>query len=566
MEKDSSHVEPRRLLLAFVLSAVFVMVWIRLFPPPKAEPPAAPARPAAVGGTASPAPAGAPRSTAPATPAASAAPAITAAAEERVTLEGSGTKAVFTNRGAQALSILVPESSKPGAPALEMIRSRDRPPYPFGLSDAGFAPHPLNGALFSVEKGPDGRSATFRYSGPEGTAEKTFGIDDKGLLQAEVHVAGGPGWGLLLGPGIRNAASVESTNRADVREAVYDKAGDVGRLNPERALGTRAIDGSTLRWIGLEDHYFLAAALVGKDLRRAVLSPRLVIPQPGGETRFEHVPGREEITPEQKKLKREYVVILEPQGERLKVSTFWGAKEVERLSALPGHLDGSVRLTVAVVARPLLAGLRWLHDHVVANYGWAIILMTFLIKVILLPVTHQSMVSARKMQDLSPKIQAVRDRYRGKMRDKQGRPNAEVQRKMQEETMAVYKAAGVNPANGCLPLLLQMPIFFAFYSVLSSAVELRGAPWIAWVQDLSLPEPHVIKLLPLVMGVTQFLQVKMGPQATDPMQRRMFQFMPVIMTVVLWGYPAGLALYWLTNNVLTIAQLAVYKRLQERQA
>lgn len=563
MEKDSTFVEPRRLLLAFVLSAAFVVVWIRIFPPPPAPKPTDGVKPpVASPAVGSQAKGGGPS----AVDVRDTSPAVGSTVEEAVTLRGSGTTLVVSNRGAQAVSIVVPESSKAGARALEMVRKRDRGPYPFALTAGDLSSSRLNGVLFAVEKGADGRSALFRYRGSEGEAEKRFRVDEKGLIEVDVRSGPGGSWGLVLGPGIRDAASVESTNRADVREAVYDRGGEVGRLDPEKTKGTRALDGSTLRWIGLEDHYFLAAALVGNDLRRAVLSPRLVIPGQGGVSRFERVPSADEMTPEQKKLRREYLVVLEPGGDRLRVRTFWGAKEVDRLSALPGHLEGSVKLTVAVVARPLLAGLRWIHDHVVANYGWAIILMTFLIKLVLLPVTHQSMVSARKMQELSPKIQAVRDRYKGKMRDKQGRPNAEVQRKMQEETMAVYKAAGVNPANGCLPLLLQMPIFFAFYSVLSTSVELRGAPWIAWIQDLSLPEALPVRVLPLVMGITQLIQVRLGPQATDPMQRRMFQFMPVIMTVVLWGYPAGLALYWFTNNVLTIAQLAVYKRLQERQA
>jgi YidC/Oxa1 family membrane protein insertase len=568
MEKDSTLVEPRRLLLAFVLSLALIAVWVKFFPQaetpkplpsPKASSaagrPDAPASPSAPAGGS--APADAPLA------AQSSVPAIAASAEESVTLEGPGLTAVLSNRGAQVHSVIVPQSSKPGAPTLEMVRQRARAPYPFGLTDSRRQPSALNDVLFTVEKGGNGRSATFRYSGREGIAEKTFRVDDKGLLQADIHVAGS-GWGLILGPGVRNPKAEEAESRFEVRQAVYDRAGEVDRLSPDKDQGMREIAGN-LRWIGLEDHYFLAAALVGDDLARALVAPRLVVPGTGGKPVFERVPPKDDLTPEQKKLKREYLLILEPVRDRLKVSTFWGAKELERLSSLPGHLDGSVQLTVGILARPLLAGLRWIHDHVVPNYGWAIILMTFLIKLVLLPVTHQSTVSMRKMQELSPKIQAIRDRYKGKMRDKQGRPNVEIQRKMQEETMAVYRSAGVNPASGCFPILLQMPVFFAFYSVLSSAVELRGAPWMLWIQDLSVAEPHFIKVLPLVMGITQFIQVRMGPQATDPMQRRLFQLMPIMMTFVLWGFPAGLALYWLTNNVLTIAQLAVYKRLQEKK-
>jgi YidC/Oxa1 family membrane protein insertase len=170
----------------------------------------------------------------------------------------------------------------------------------------------------------------------------------------------------------------------------------------------------------------------------------------------------------------------------------------------------------------------------------------------------------RKMQELNPKMQAVRERYRGKLKDKQGRPNLEMQRKMNEEVMAIYKQAGVNPASGCFPLLLQMPILFAFYSLLSTAVDLRKAPWMLWIQDLSVHDPFYV--LPVVMGLTQVLQVRMGPQAGDPMQRRLFQLMPIFMTFLFLGFPSGLVLYWLTNNVLTILQLQVYNRLQAKGA
>jgi YidC/Oxa1 family membrane protein insertase len=190
--------------------------------------------------------------------------------------------------------------------------------------------------------------------------------------------------------------------------------------------------------------------------------------------------------------------------------------------------------------------------------------MTVLIKLVLLPVTHKSTMSMRKMQELNPKVQGIRDRYRTKLKDKQGRPNLEAQRKMNEEVMAIYKEAGVNPAGGCFPLLLQMPILFAFYGLLSSAAELRKAPWMLWIHDLSVQDPYLV--LPIIMGITQFIQVRMGPQTGDPMQRRLFQFMPLAMTFMFIYFPSGLVLYWLTNNILTILQLQVYNRQQKAAA
>ena len=213
------------------------------------------------------------------------------------------------------------------------------------------------------------------------------------------------------------------------------------------------------------------------------------------------------------------------------------------------------------LALPLLWGLRWIHDNVVANYGWAIILMTILVRLILFPLTHKSTVSMQKMQEVNPKVQAIRQKYRSKLKDKQGRPNAEMQRKMNEETMALYKAEGVNPAGGCLPMLLQMPVLFAFYNLLYAAIEIRHAPWMLWIQDLSAMDPYYV--LPIVMGASQFLQQKMTPAAGDPMQRRMFAMMPIFFTILFLKFPSGLVLYWLTNNVLGIGQQLMYKRLRE---
>ncbi|HRR14888.1 MAG TPA: membrane protein insertase YidC, partial [Thermoanaerobaculia bacterium] len=236
--------------------------------------------------------------------------------------------------------------------------------------------------------------------------------------------------------------------------------------------------------------------------------------------------------------------------------SFWGGKEYDRLTALPYGLEKSVRWGMfGFLARPLLWGLHWLHDHAVGNWGWAIVLMTIVLKIVLLPLTLTGYSSMQKMQRLNPKIQAIRERYRPKLRDKQGRMNPEAQRQMNEEVMALYKAEGVNPAGGCLPMLLQIPVFFAFYSVLSTSVELWHAPWIGWIHDLSAKDP--LYVLPIVMGVTQFVQQKMTPAAADPMQRRMFQLFPVIFLIFSLQFPSGLVLYWLVNNLLTIAQQAI---------
>lgn len=557
----------RRLLLAASLSFALIVVWTMFIAPkPPEKPPAVPA------GREAPAKTGVPPATQP-PPAESSASAVSpapaapvqpvaATQEETVTLEAGNARAVLSNRGAQLLSFEVPDKAGKQA-KLDLVRKRLEGPYPYGLTDAARAPHPLNKALFAAERGSDGRSAVFRYSGPEGTAEKSFGFDEHGLLKVTIKLPGQKGWGVLLGPGLRNLTKDELKSRFEQRSAVY-KSDDMKLVDPQR-FDTVEVPGATLRWIGLEDTWFLAAAIPEKGVERAYVEPFLVQGADGEGARFLPVPSKDEISSAQKELPRELRVVLTAAGDEMALRSYWGPKNHETLKALPYGLEetvnwGSLRLLVG----PLLAGIHWLHDHVVGNYGWAIVLMTVLIKLALLPLTHHSMKSMKKMQELNPKMQAIRSRYATKLKDKQGRPNLEMQRKMNDEMMALYKEHGVNPAGGCLPLLLQMPILYAFYRLLSTAFELRGAPWILWITDLSAADPHYV--LPIVMGATQFLQVKLSPQTGDPMQRRMFMLMPLFMTILFVGFPSGLVLYWLTNNVLTILQQWVYNRLQQRSA
>jgi YidC/Oxa1 family membrane protein insertase len=344
---------------------------------------------------------------------------------------------------------------------------------------------------------------------------------------------------------------------------VYKQGGEVEVLNAQGEEKVKTLSGR-VEWIGLEDTYFLSAIIPRSGLDDAVLQPLMTEGSPP-KARFLPLPAKDDLTSEQKKLPRELRVILEPEGDSLSLLSYWGDKNYDRLASLPYDLEGAVKLGMfAFLAKPLLVALHWIHDNVVANYGWAIILLTIVIKIVLLPLTHNSMKSMKRMQELNPRVQSIRERYKTKLKDKQGKPNLEVQRKMNDEVMAVYKEAGVNPVGGCLPMLLQMPILFAFFNLLTAAVELRNAPWMLWVLDLSSKDPYYV--LPIVMGATQWFQVRMAPQSGDPMQRRMFELMPIIMTVMFIGVPSGLVLYWLTNNVLTILQQAVYKRLEKRKA
>lgn len=568
--------ETRRLFLAALLSLAVFAIWSHFFPSKPVKPPAPPVPVTA--GTPAAAAAASPSAmdAAPGAPVTAAGPSgttplpawagqpVQAAAEQRVTLESRDARAVFTNRGAQLVSLQIKNQKTAEGGAVELLRNRQEGPYPYGLvQGADHKPHRLNAALFQVQAAPGGLAVLFRYRGPEGIAEKRFSFDTKGFLESEIQVSSdGGGWAAVLGPGIRNPTPDEISSRYGRRLVVYKTGGDVTELSPQRELESKPV--RQLDWVGLEDNYFLSAVIPRAGLARAVLQPMMIESSSRG-NRFLPVPSKDEITSEEKKLLREYRILLEPEGDTLSLTSYWGDMSYDRLSALPHHLERAVHLgRFGFLARYLLFALHWIHNNVVANYGWAIILLTVVIKLILLPLTHTNMKSMRKMQALNPKVQAIRDRYKSKLRDKQGKPNLEAQKKMNDEVMAIYKEAGVNPVGGCLPLLLQMPILFAFFSLLTAAVELRNAPWMLWIADLSSKDPYYV--LPIVMGATQWFQVRMAPQSGDPMQRRIFEMMPIVMTVMFIGVPSGLVLYWLTNNVLTILQQAVYKRLEKSAA
>ncbi len=192
------------------------------------------------------------------------------------------------------------------------------------------------------------------------------------------------------------------------------------------------------------------------------------------------------------------------------------------------------------LSRPFFKVMLVIHDFV-GNWGWAIVLFTLLVKIVLFPLSYKGLMSMQKLKDLAPKMKELKDKY--------GKDPA----KMNQQMMALYKKHGANPMGGCLPMLLQIPIFFALYRVLLNADELQGAPWILWISDLSRQDPYFV--LPVLMGVTMYIQQKITPNTmTDPMQKKIFQWLPVIMTFFFLTFPSGLVLYWLVNNILTIAQ------------
>lgn len=217
-----------------------------------------------------------------------------------------------------------------------------------------------------------------------------------------------------------------------------------------------------------------------------------------------------------------------------------GPQEQDKLQDIAPGLDLVVDYGwLTVIAAPLFWVLSWLHD-MLGNWGWAIILVTVMLKLLFFPLSAASYKSMAKMRVLGPRMQRMKELY------------GDDKAKMQQEMMNLYRTEKINPLGGCLPILVQIPVFIALYWVLLGSVEMRQAPWLGWIQDLSAKDPYYI--LPIIMGVSMLIQMKLNPTPPDPLQAKVMMAMPIVFTFMFLWFPSGLVLYWVVNNILSIAQ------------
>ena len=228
-------------------------------------------------------------------------------------------------------------------------------------------------------------------------------------------------------------------------------------------------------------------------------------------------------------------------GSNLSFSGFMGPKNFNDLIALNKELTDVIEYGwFTFIAKPMFILLQFIQGYI-GNWGWTIVILTILIKLVLYPLSYKGMMSMQKLKDLAPKMKEIQAKYKD---DKQ---------KQSMHMMELYKKHGANPMGGCLPLVLQIPVFFAIYRVLLNAIELKGADWIFWVHDLAEMDPYFV--LPILMGITMFIQQKITPNTMqDEIQKKIFQFLPVVFTFFFLWFPAGLTLYWFINNLFTIGQ------------
>jgi YidC/Oxa1 family membrane protein insertase len=236
--------------------------------------------------------------------------------------------------------------------------------------------------------------------------------------------------------------------------------------------------------------------------------------------------------------------------DSIELKGYVGPKEYNALASLDSRLTDVIEYGwFTFIAKPMFTMLQYLHNYI-GNWGWTIVVLTILVKLILFPLSHKGMISMNRLKELAPKIKAIQEKY-GK--DKQ---------KASMHMMELYQKEGANPMGGCLPLLLQIPVFFAIYRVLLNAIELKGAEWIFWIDDLAEMDPYFI--LPIIMGATMFLQQRITPNTmTDPIQQKMFQWLPVVFTFFFLWFPAGLVLYWAVNNIFTVGHQYYINRVFE---
>jgi YidC/Oxa1 family membrane protein insertase len=237
---------------------------------------------------------------------------------------------------------------------------------------------------------------------------------------------------------------------------------------------------------------------------------------------------------------------------RFEETLFVGPKLQEQLKAVGPRLELTADYgKLTILSQPLFWLLQKVHGFV-GNWGWAIIIVTILLKLLFYKLTETSGRSMAKMRTIAPRIKNIQERYK------------DDREQLARQMMEVYKREKINPVAGCLPILVQIPVFLAFYWVLLESVEMRQAPWMLWIQDLSSRDPYFV--LPALMGAAMYGQFKLNPAPPDPMQAKIFAFMPVVMTVMMAWFPAGLVLYWLTNTLLSIAQQWNINRVVEAEA
>ncbi len=531
----------KRILIAFVVSAIIFAIWSVLFPPPKRVLPVA-------------------------------APESSLTEEKAVENQSPGKELSDRSESEVEDKLEMIETSEPvmgveptvfqksndvmeltfnsrGAliERLVLKRYKDAEGQPLDLVqtvDDGMRTRPLQ---MVIDGTPDtgisivedhGDEVVFRWADGLGRSiVKTISIPSEGYgIDVSVATTGFDGHERLsLGTGMRDTNPEERANRfATWGDVTVAGPEDREKFRREKVKENVTVEGSEVVFAGFEDTYFLNVFRVASGVDGVDIS---VLEIPGINAKGESV--------DMPVLR----VDLRSKSGVFKGELFAAPKEYDLLQEEDRGLEDTLHFGIFhPIAVVFLKVLRWIHGFV-GNWGWAIVILTIAIRLALFPLMHKSTVSMRRMQKIQPKVKAIQEKYRKNKSDPQ------VRQKMNQETMELYRKEGVNPVGGCLPTLVQMPILFALYTLFAHAIELRQAPFIWWITDLSLKDP--LYITPVLMTATMWLQQRLAPQAGDPNQMRMMRMMPLVFGIMFLGFPSGLVLYWLTNNVVSILQQEV---------
>ena len=515
--------------------------------------------------------------TAPPTPAATVAPAVVtpastvtkqAASETETVIENDLYRITFTNRGAQVKSwILKKFDNEAQNGPLDLVNAAAAEKYGYPLSlwtyDEGLRGK-LSSALYVASR--EGKqtaptTVTFEYADQDVSVRKTFGFDASYIVSIETSVtykgsavAALPAWPAGFGsqttPAFYQAAFIDYQFNKDIVRlpircgfTIFSKCSDIS--------GGKTITGP-FHWAGPTDQYFAAVFIPDDPNSAALVTLRNAM----------------SVARDPEKADSKEVVNVDVLGAAVgnlhgptMERVFAGPKELEVLQKVPvpgvgtdNDLNGLVDFGFfGIIAKFLFLWLKWTYHHVIPNWGWAIVLQTLIVSLLLLPLRVTQMKSMLKMQRVAPQIKAIQEKYKKySLRDPRKAP-------MNEEISALYKKEGVNPAGGCLPMLIQLPFLWAYYQMLRIALDLRHAHWL-WIHDLSAADP--LYLLPIFMVASMLLAQKMTPQVgMDPAQQRMMTvMMPLMMGFFFFRLPAGLNLYYAEANVIQMAQQAVMNR------
>jgi YidC/Oxa1 family membrane protein insertase len=538
----------KKTILAFVLSLAVLIVWSVVFAPQPAQKTDSPAK---EGTAPSPsAPGVSPQPSAPSVqkmekPAES--PALKAE-EKEVTVETPLYSAVFSSTGASIKRFKLKKyrlTAEADAPLVELVHGQA--PLiavqfdPGAKKDAGPVVYHVEEKSLTLEPGSSPKELTFRATTPEGLLlQQTYRMDPEQYAIEHGFTISNPlekpAEGVLKAQ-ISNLPPKESTS-------YYSFIGSSLLLNnkyEETAstdLKTEKSLSGLIAWISYQEDYFMTAFVPEAEAQAAFLARTL----PSGV------------------LEQTWSLALQPipQGNQFttRSTMYMGPRDLDILKVIGRKLDLAIDFGwTDIIAKPLLFLLRFFYQYA-GNYGIAIILLTILIKILFWPLTHKSYKSMKEMQKIQPLMAKIREKYKD---------NKEM---MNKEMMSLYKTYKVNPMGGCLPMVIQIPVFFALFRILGNSIELRHAHFLWWINDLSAPDrlfhlpftiplmtpPSGIPVLTLLMGASMFIQQKMTPTPGDPTQAKIMLLMPVIFTFMFINFPSGLVLYWLVNNVLSIGQ------------